>query len=165
MSKETVIRIMRDSDWPQVQQIYLDGINTGKATFQTEAPDWQVWDASHHRASRLVAERQGELLGWVALGPISSRPVYRGVAELSIYIANHARQQGLGRRLLADIIQLSEQQGFWTLQAGIFAENHASLSLHRNLGFREVGYRERMGQLNGIWRDVILLERRCAIDP
>lgn len=154
------IRAMSASDWPAVSAIYLAGIATGNATFQTEAPTWQAWDQAHAANARLVAELDGVLQGWVALAPISARPVYRGVAEVSIYIAEGARGTGLGKQLLNAIITLSEELGYWTLQAGVFRENQASLALHSRAGFREVGYRERMGQLQGIWRDVILLERR-----
>lgn len=164
MTVDLTIRPMLTSDWPEVAEIYLQGINTGNATFQTEIPSWANWDQSHSQHARLVAQRNGKLLGWVALAPISARAVYRGVAEVSIYVAQQARQLGVGHHLLAEIIKLSEANGYWTLQAGILAENQASLSLHRNLGFREVGYRERLGQLNGVWRNVILLERRRAND-
>lgn len=164
MIVDLTIRPMLASDWPEVAEIYLQGINTGNATFQTEIPGWSNWDQSHSQQARLVAQHNSKLLGWVALAPISARAVYRGVAEVSIYVAQQARQLGVGHHLLAEIIKLSEANGYWTLQAGILAENQASLSLHRNLGFREVGYRERMGQLNGVWRNVILLERRRAND-
>ncbi len=154
------LRPMLSNDWPAVSAIYLAGIATGNATFQTVAPSWPAWDQSHSADARLVALVDGEIQGWVALAPISARPVYRSVAEVSVYVASGARAQGIGKRLLEAMVKLSEELGYWTLQAGVFAENQASLALHRRAGFREVGYRERMGQLNGVWRNVVLLERR-----
>ncbi len=150
------------ADWPAVQRIYAEGIVTGHATFETEVPDWPAWDQAHLPVCRLVARRSGEVLGWAALSPTSRRRVYAGVADESIYIAAAARRQGVGMALLCHLIEESERQGFWTLQAGVFPENEASLRLHRACGFREVGRRERIGQLNGLWRDTLLLERRSA---
>lgn len=154
------IRTMQASDWDAVREIYLEGIATRNATFQTDAPSWEQWDASHLQACRLVAERDGEILGWAVLAAISSRPVYRGVAEVSVYIAARARAQGVGRALMQEIVAQSERAGFWTLQAGIFPENHGSVALHLGAGFREVGRREKMGRLGDSWRDVLLFERR-----
>jgi L-amino acid N-acyltransferase YncA len=151
---------MLPEHWPQVERIYLEGIATGNATFETESPGWESWDAKHHRHSRLVALQRQALLGWAALSPVSTRPVYAGVAEVSIYVAEAARGKGVGRTLLAAQVEQSEQNGIWTLQAGIFPENRPSIALHKALGFREVGVRERIGQLRGVWRDVVLLERR-----
>jgi phosphinothricin acetyltransferase len=151
---------MTSADWPAVRAIYLDGIATGNATFETDAPDWPEWDAGHFPYSRLVARRAGEILGWAALSPVSSRPVYRGVAEVSIYVAAQARGQGVGKALLADLIAESERHGIWTLQAGIFPENTASMEVHRRAGFRVVGTRERIGCRDGVWRDTVLMERR-----
>jgi L-amino acid N-acyltransferase YncA len=150
--------------WPAVRAIYEAGIATGQATFTTEAPAWEAWDASHLPHCRLVAtEAAGEVLGWAALSPVSGRCVYAGVAEVSIYIAAEARGRGVGRQLLAALVAESEQQGLWMLQAGIFPENAASLALHASQGFRTVGRRERIGQLRGQWHDTLLLERRSVV--
>jgi L-amino acid N-acyltransferase YncA len=154
---------MRDDDWAEVRRIFGEGIATGNATFETEIPSWEAWDASHRRDCRLVVRDGANLLGWAALTPVSGRCVYGGVADLSVYIATAARGRGVGRALLASLIQESERQGIWTLQAGIFPENEPSLRLHRALGFRDVGRRERIGRMNGAWRDVLLLERRSAV--
>jgi len=152
---------MRASDWAEVRAIYLEGIETGNATFETEAPSWDAWDKAHLPQPRLAArEALGRVLGWAALTPVSGRCVYAGVGDLSVYVAAEARGRGVGRVLLEALIESSERAGIWTLQAGIFPENTASLALHRGCGFREVGRRERIGQLKGVWRDVLLLERR-----
>ncbi|MGI4762463.1 MAG: GNAT family N-acetyltransferase [Janthinobacterium lividum] len=150
--------------WPAVRTIYEAGMATGQATFTTEAPSWEAWDASHLAHCRLVATTaDGQVLGWAALSPVSSRCVYAGVAEVSIYIGAEARGQGVGRQLLGALVAASEQHGLWTLQAGIFPENVASLALHASQGFRTVGRRERIGQLRGQWHDTLLLERRSAV--
>ncbi|QNG59852.1 N-acetyltransferase [Bacillus sp. PAMC26568] len=154
------IEKMLDSDWDQVKWIYLDGIATGNATFETDAPSWESWDESHSNTCRLVAKGENEVLGWAALSPVSERCVYAGVADISIYISQTSKGQGIGTALLRSIIDLSEKEGFWTLQAGIFPENTPSLKLHKKAGFREVGIRERIGKMNGVWRDVVFLERR-----
>lgn len=151
---------LKGEDWPAVRALYQAGIETGDATFETETPDWIEWDAAHLSAGRLVARREGQVIGWAALSPVSGRCVYAGVAEVSVYVAADARGKGVGRELLLELLAQSEKQGLWTLQAGIFPENEASLALHRGCGFRQVGRRERIGQLNGRWRDVILMERR-----
>lgn len=151
---------MLPEHWPEVERIYLEGIATGNATFETESPGWENWDEKHHRHSRLVARDEKGLLGWAALSPVSTRRVYAGVAEVSIYVAEAAQGKGVGRALLANLVEQAEQHGIWTLQAGIFPENRASITLHKAYGFREVGVRERIGQLRGVWRDVVLLERR-----
>jgi len=151
------------TDWPDVRQIYWEGIQTGHATFEEQPPTWEAWDAAHLNTCRLVARIDGTIVGWAALSPVSSRRVYAGVAEVSIYIAEKARGQGVGRRLLQALIDTSEQEGFWTLQSGVFPENTASVALHQKLGFREVGRRERIGRLHGVWRDVLLLERRSPV--
>ena len=158
----TVAPMLREH-WPAVRTIYLEGIATGNATFQQTAPDWDEWDAGHLIASRLVALEDGEVMGWAALSAISRRPVYEGIAEVSVYVAERARRKGVGKTLLAHLIRQSEQAGFWTLQAGIFPENVASIELHKSQGFRFVGIRERLGQMNGQWRDVCLLERRSPL--
>lgn len=149
--------------WDVVRSIYLQGIATGNATFQQTAPDWKEWDAGHLRTCRLIALSGREVVGWAALSPVSSRPVYRGVAEVSVYVAEAARGHGVGAKLLAKLVAESEAEGIWTLQAGIFPENAASIRLHTNAGFRVVGTRSRLGSMNGHWRDVVLLERRSAI--
>jgi len=156
---ETLIEPMRSADWPRVREIYLDGIATGHATFEIDAPSWERWDAAHLPFARLVA-RQDEIVGWAALSLVSQRCVYGGVAEVSVYVSSASRGAGLGRALLRALIGESERNNIWTLQAGIFPENSASITLHLSCGFREVGRRERIGKLNGVWRDTILLERR-----
>ena len=149
--------------WPQVRAIYEAGIATGNATFETQAPEWDAWDRAHLPHSRLVAlDESGAVLGWVALSPVSSRLVYAGVAEESIYIAASARGQGVGRHLLQALVTSSEAHGIWTLQASTFEENAASIALHERVGFRIVGYRERIAQRHGTWRNTVLLERRSA---
>ena len=160
---------MTAAHWPAVCAIYRQGLATGHATFATEAPTWAAWDAAHLPTCRLVAvgppdaQPGARVLGWAALSPVSSRCVYGGVAEVSIYIARAARGQGVGRALLAALVAESETNGLWTLQAGIFPENTASVHLHEQAGFRLVGRRERIGQLHGHWRDTLLLERRSAV--
>lgn len=154
------IEHMEKKDWSQVCAVYEEGIATGNATFETQAPSWEKWEATHHRAGRLVAESGIEILGWAALSSVSDRCVYSGVAEVSVYVSAQCRGLGVGTALLKALIEVSEQSGIWTLQAGMFPENEASLALHEKLGFRVVGRREKIGKLNGIWRDVLLLERR-----
>jgi L-amino acid N-acyltransferase YncA len=156
------IRDLTSFDWRDVARIYEDGIRTGNATFETGVPSWEEWDASHTE-HRLIAELDGEIAGWAALAPVSERCCYRGVAESSVYVAAEARGRGVGRELLEELIRRSETAGIWTLQAGIFPENKASLRLHLVCGFRLVGVRERLGELNGVWRDVLLLERRSEV--
>jgi L-amino acid N-acyltransferase YncA len=155
---------MQPEHWPAVERIYLEGIATGNATFETESPGWQIWDSKHHGHSRLVALEGQDILGWGALSPVSTRRVYAGVAEISIYVAEAARGKGVGRALLPALVDQAEKNGIWTLQAGIFPENRASIALHKAFGFREVGVRERIGQLRGVWRDVLLMERRRGRD-
>lgn len=156
------IRALASSDWDAVRAIYLEGIETGQATFETEAPDWTRWDAGHRADCRLAAHEDGRLLGWAALSPVSARPVYAGVAEVSVYVAAGARGRGVGETLLRELIRRSEEAGVWTLQASIFPENAASVRLHAKLGFREVGIRRRIGRHHGAWRDTVILERRSA---
>jgi L-amino acid N-acyltransferase YncA len=147
-------------DWPAVRTIYEDGIASGQATFQTQSPSWEEWDAGHLRECRLILRRGDTLAGWAALSPVSRREVYRGVAEVSVYVAGSARGQGLGKLLLGELVTASEAAGIWTLQASIFPQNRPSVSLHQACGFRVVGTRERIGCQYGEWRDVLLLERR-----
>jgi L-amino acid N-acyltransferase YncA len=160
---ERTLTALSPADWPAVRAIYLEGIATGHATFETEAPSWEKWDASHRPDCRLVARAGGAVLGWAALGPVSGRCVYGGVAEVSLYVGASHRGKGIGRKLLESLIEQSEQKGLWTLQAGIFPENQASLALHEKCGFRVVGRQEKIGCMNGVWRDVIRLERRSRI--
>lgn len=158
------IEALLPEHWPRVAEIYREGIETGNGSFETTVPAWPEWDAAHRSDCRLILRLAGEIAGWVALSPVSRRAVYRGVAEVSIYVAESARGRGVGRALLAALVEASEGSGIWTLQSGTFPENEASIALHKSLGFREVGRRERIGRREGVWRDVILLERRsgCA---
>jgi L-amino acid N-acyltransferase YncA len=155
-----VVRPMRDEDWPGVRAVYLEGIATGNATFETEAPSFERWSNSHLVEHRLVAVRGEDIVGWAALSPVSERCAYAGVAEVSVYVAEQARGKQVGRKLLETLIKSADGAGIWTIQTGIFLENTASVQLHRRSGFRVVGTRERLGQLHGRWRDVLLLERR-----
>lgn len=157
------IRKMKEHDWDKVCKIYMEGIATGHATFQKEAPSWEEWDQGHKKDCRLVAVLNNRIIGWAALSPVSSRHVYRGVAEVSIYVSPSEAGKGVGNALLNALIEKSEQQGYWTLQASIFPENIASLYIHFKNGFREVGRRERIGEMDGIWRDTIILERRSKV--
>jgi phosphinothricin acetyltransferase len=151
---------MNKEDWTSVAEIYKEGIETGNATFQEDVPSWDEWDSAHIKACRIIAEIDFEIAGWAALLPVSRRDVYIGVAEVSIYVSNRYKGQKIGARLLKALVSASEEEGFWTLQAGIFAENIASLRIHRKNGFRKVGIREKIGRMKGKWRDTILLERR-----
>jgi phosphinothricin acetyltransferase len=163
MTSEPIIAPLRHGDWEEVKAIYLEGIATGNATFETAAPSWEQWDAGHLSFARLVARLESKLIAWAALSPVSQRCVYSGVAEVSVYVSAASRRSGIGRKLLQSLIDESEQNGIWTLQAGMFPENTGSLALHQSCGFREVGRRRRIGKMNGIWRDTILLERRSPI--
>ena len=152
---------MEASDWPAVRAIYEQGLATRQATFETEAPSWEDWDAGHHAELRLVAERTGEVVGWAALSPVSRRECYAGVAEESVYVEQEARGSGVGKALLTELVTRADASGIWTIQTSIFPENVASIELHRRCGFRIVGTRERIAQLDGAWRDTVLLERRA----
>jgi phosphinothricin acetyltransferase len=154
------IEPLREDDWPAVAAIYREGIETRLATFETEVPEWSGWDNAHLPEPRLVTRDGDEVVGWAALTPVSRRAVYKGVADLSVYVATAARGQGVGRALLEALCESVRTAGLWTLQAGVFPENEASLALHRSVGFRDVGIRERIGRLDGVWRDVVLLELR-----
>jgi L-amino acid N-acyltransferase YncA len=158
-----VIEKMLPGHWESVRAVYQEGLATGHATFETEAPGWERWDGAHLACCRLVALEGSRVEGWAALSLVSSRKVYAGVAEVSVYVAEACRGKGLGRALLEALIRESEAEGFWTLQASIFPENEASIALHRACGFREVGRRERVGRLAGRWRDTVLLERRSKV--
>lgn len=157
------IEPLQPTDWSAVREIYLEGIATGNATFETEAPDYDAWDAAHLASCRIVARNGDRIVGWAALSPISKRAAYRGVAEVSVYVAASSHGKGIGRSLLLRLIEESEREGMWTLQAGIFPENVSSIELHKRCGFREVGRRERIAKLNDVWRDVVLMERRSEV--
>jgi phosphinothricin acetyltransferase len=153
-------RPMTERDWPGVAEVYRQGIDTKNSTFESEVPSWESWDRSHLKSCRIVAVAGDMVIGWGALLGVSARKVYSGVAEVSIYVSDKFKRQGIGTMLLDKLITESEAEGFWTLQAVMFPENMASLRLHKNKGFRVVGYREHLGKMDGKWRDVILLERR-----
>lgn len=160
-----IIEKMIRGDWDQVQSIFLESISTGHATFEANSNGWDKWDSGHLRKCRLVAKSRGSILGWAALSRVSDRPVYSGVAEVSVYVGKDYQHRGVGSALLDVLIKDSEDNGIWTLQAGIFPENTSSLNLHKQHGFRAVGLREKIGKmtygnLTGTWRDVILMERR-----
>jgi phosphinothricin acetyltransferase len=154
---------MTAGDWPSVRDIYEAGIATGHATFETSAPGWEQWDAAHLTDHRIVADIEHEVIGWTAMSPVSDRCVYAGVAEHSVYLHPAHRGRGVGRALLEALIARTEAAGIWTIQTGIFPENIASVKLHQQCGFRIVGRRERIGQLNGVWRDALFLERRSIV--
>jgi phosphinothricin acetyltransferase len=159
-SQATTLEALKPEHWPDVARIYGEGISTGDATFETDVPTWEVWDSSHLPEHRLVALRDGEVVGWAAVSPVSDRCVYGGVVESSVYVAEVARGRGVGRRLLEELITSTEAAGIWTIEAGMFPENEGSIRLHERVGFKIVGRRERLGKLVGVWRDVLLLERR-----
>jgi L-amino acid N-acyltransferase YncA len=159
------VAAMQEGHWPDVARIYAEGIATGNATFETEVPSWERWDATHLRGHRFVALPDGEVAGWVAVSPVSGRAVYAGVVEVSVYVAEAARGQGIGTLLLGRLTASTDADGVWTIQAGIFPENPASVRAHERAGFVVVGRRVRLAKLNGAWRDVLLLERRSdAVD-
>lgn len=160
---EITIDSMKPDDWDAVRRIYLDGLATGNASFETEAPSLETWDAKHHTHSRLVARAGERIVGWAALAPVSQRACYSGVAEVSLYVSDDSRGRGVGKKLLEAIIMSSECNGIWMLQGGTFPENLPSLKLQESCGFRLVGRRERVGKLNGVWRDTVLTERRSKI--
>jgi L-amino acid N-acyltransferase YncA len=159
---DTRVRALRPQDWAQVRAIYAAGIVTGNATFETETPEWEAWDASHRSDLRLVAEFHDEVAGFAAAGSVSRRHCYAGVVESSVYVSPERQRRGIGRLLLEQLVAVAEEAGIWTLQASVFPENAASLALHEGCGFRVVGRRERLAELSGVWRDVLLLERRSA---
>jgi len=162
LAVDVMIRDLEPLDWPDVARIFEDGIRSGNATFELEPPAWEAWDAAHSQI-RVVAELEGRVVGWAALSSKSTRHCYRGVAESSVYVEEAAQGRGVGRALMDEVIARSEADGVWTLEAGIFPENKASLRLHLGCGFRLVGVRERLGEANGEFRDVLLLERRSEV--
>jgi L-amino acid N-acyltransferase YncA len=157
------IEDLRPEHWPEVARIYAEGIATGDATFETDVPSWERWDEAHLSTHRFVALRDGELVGWVAVLPVTDRCVYGGVVEDSVYVDERARGLGVGRLLLERLISATEEAGIWTIQTGIFPENQTSLRVHERVGFEVVGRRKRLGKLHGVWRDVLLLERRSSL--
>jgi L-amino acid N-acyltransferase YncA len=162
LAEEYQILPMQPAHWPSVRDIYAEGIATGNATFETEIPEWERWDKAHRKDCRLIALEGERVIGWAALSPVSTRRVYSGVAEVSVYVAASACGRGAGKILLKALVQRSEASGIWTLQAGVFPENAASIALHKVCGFREVGVRRKIGKLGDLWRDVLLLERRSS---
>jgi L-amino acid N-acyltransferase YncA len=158
-----VIDKMKKEDWNEVAAIYREGISTGNSTLETDAPEWEEWNERYMSDCRLVARTGNDVVGWIALIPASRKPIYRGVAEISLYVKESLRGQGIGKALLRAVIEESEKIGMWTLQGMILPENRQSIALCKGCGFREVGYREHIGQREGIWRDVILMERRSKI--
>jgi L-amino acid N-acyltransferase YncA len=162
------IATLTEDHWPEVSAIYAEGIATGEATFEAELPEWKHFDAGHSPEHRFVAVENGRVLGWVAVAAVSDRRVYSGVVEDSLYVSQEARGQGIGLKLLETLINSTEAAGIWTIQSGIFPENHASLRLHERAGFRIVGIRQRLGRMTygplaGAWRDVVMVERRSPV--
>ena len=157
------IRPLREADYPAVRAIFEEGIGTGISTLETEAPEWAAWNAAHIAACRLVAELDGRVVGWAALCPVTPRPVYAGVVELSIYITAAARGRGIGRKLLDALVEASEREGHWTIQSNVWPENEASIRLHKACGFRIVGLRQRVGLCRGRFHDILLIERRSPV--
>lgn len=154
------IKTINKDNYSDVASIYAEGIDTGMATFETTIPSWDKWDTSHLPYARIAGYEYDQMLGWAALSPVSDRCVYGGVAEVSIYVGRTSRGKGIGQKLLNTLIEVSEKKGIWTLQAGVFKENGSSIALHEKCGFRVIGFREKVGKLNGQWFDNILLERR-----
>lgn len=161
--RPVVIEPLVERHWPAVAQIYAEGIATGDATFETAVPDWAVWDEAHLPTCRFVAIAEHGVVGWAAVAPVSGRCVYGGVVEDSVYVAPTAAGRGIGFALLQHLVAATETEGIWTIQAGVFPENRASLRVHEKAGFQIVGVRTRLGQLAGVWRDVVLLERRSEV--
>ena len=157
------LRELREEDWPAVREIFRRGIATGNATFETEAPSWDAWNRSQLDGHRWVAVEGGRVVGWVAAHPVSLRPCYRGVVEHSVYVDDAFQGRGIGRALLDRLAESTEEAGIWTIQTGVFPENEASLKLHERCGFRVVGTQEKLGKLDGVWRDVVVLERRSEV--
>ena len=162
-TRHLVIDAMAPADWSAVQRIYADGIATGNATFETEAPGWETWDSNHLGVCRMVARVNGAVVAWAALSPVSARACYAGVAEHSIYVDESHRGLGIGKTLLAEFVMRTEEAGFWTLQSSIFPENHASIAIHLACGFRILGRRKRVAMLHHVWRDTVIVERRSLV--
>ncbi|MFK7812687.1 MAG: N-acetyltransferase family protein [Maribacter sp.] len=160
MNTDIKLRKMEASDWEAVSKIYTDGIDTGFATFETNTPSYEAWNAAHMTACRIVAIENEKILGWAALSPVSSRCVYGGIGEVSVYVGNDSRGKGVGKLLIERLIKESEAEGLWTIQSGIFPENKGSIELHKKVGFRYIGKRERVGKLDGVWKDNLLFEKR-----
>lgn len=154
---------MLPEHWLQVSKIYKEGISTGMATFEKNIPHWEEWNANHLKVCRIIAIINGNIVGWAALSPVSSRCVYKGVGEVSVYVSGEFRGNRIGEKLLRKLITESEKNGIWTIQSGVFPENIASIKLHEKVGFRKIGYREKIGEFDGIWKDNILLERRSKL--
>ena len=163
MTSNIKTRNMLTSDWEAVSKIYMEGIATGFATFETSTPTYEAWDAAHMSTCRIVAIEDEKILGWAALSPVSSRCVYGGIGEVSVYVNSESRGKGVGRILMEALIKESEAEGLWTIQSGIFPENERSIELHKKVGFRYIGKRERVGKLDGVWKDNLLFERRSEI--
>jgi len=163
MKKKIIVRDMVASDWEAVSAIYEEGIATGFATFETTIPSYKAWDDAHMQTCRIIATDTEKVMGWAALSPVSGRCVYGGVAEVSVYVGKNSRGMGVGKLLMTQLITESESAGLWTLQAGVFPENEGSIELHKKLGFRYMGKRERIGKLHGVWKDNLLFERRSKI--
>jgi phosphinothricin acetyltransferase len=157
------LRAMTPNDWSEVARIYEEGLETGNATFQQEVPTWEEWNSGHVKSCRIAAFINETMAGWAALSAVSSRAVYAGVAEVSVYIGKDFRGMRIGDQLMKNLVDESEKEGFWTLQSSIFPENEASVKLHEKYGFRTMGYRERVGKMNGIWRDTVIMERRSKV--
>lgn len=162
MNEKLIFRELKQTDWESVSRIYQEGLDTGNATFETNIPDWEAWHSGHIKECRIIAEIDHKIVGWAALSPVSSRCVYGGVAEVSVYVSSRFSGQKIGTKLLKRLITESETNGIWTLQAGIFPENKGSIIIHERLGFRQVGYREKIGKMNEVWRDTVLLEKRSV---
>ena len=162
-SGDIAIAPLTPDDWPSVRRIYADGVATGNATFETEPPEWDDWNRSHHPQCRLVARIGDAIVAWAALSPVSARACYAGVAEHSIYVDEAYRGRGIGKTLLTEFVRQSEAAGFWTLQSSIFPENEASIAIHLACGFRILGRRKRVAMLNGVWRDTVIVERRSGV--
>ena len=160
---EWIIREMEPNDWEQVREIYLEGLATGQASFETDAPGWEEWNQSHHKHSRVVVSLEGRVIAWAALAPVSSRECYAGVAEASLYVTHSYRGKGVGKKLLQALIEASERNGIWSLYGATFPENIDSIRMQMACGFRVVGRRERIAQLHGVWRDTLITERRSKV--
>ena len=163
MTEGVRLREMTEADWPAVAAIWAEGIATGNATFETEPPSWAAFDATRRQEGRFVAEHDGVVVGWTALSQVSSRPCYAGVAENSVYVASSARGEGVGTALMEALTTAAAAAGIWTIQTSVFPENAASIALHKRAGFRIVGRRERIAELDGVWRDTLFLELRLPV--